>query len=407
MLSFILAFRNLMGSGKRTWLNVSVLSLAFVVIIFYNGLLEGWNVQARTDTMAWETGNGRLSHPLFDQFDPFTLADSHGKTDDGLLTLLGKDASPVLITQATAYPNGRLFNVLLKGIDTRQTLLSVPVRLMDSLASAGEGGVIPAVIGDRMAKAAKLKAGDMMVVRWRDANGTFDAREVMIAEVFRTNVPSVDVSQVWIPLEHLREMTSMYGEATYITLSKEGVAKLNGAVDDKLPASGELYKGWRYEDEDALMHEIDTVIKAKKGSSTVISMLLLCIALLAIFDTQILSIFRRQKEIGTYIALGMTRLKVVGIFTIEGTIHSVLAIALGTLWGMPLLKWIQHTGIPMPSNTDQAGLAIADKIVPVYSAGMLLATVLLVVISSLVVSYIPARKISKMKPTEALKGKLV
>lgn len=396
-----------MGSGKRTWLNVSVLSLAFVVIIFYNGLLEGWNVQARTDTMAWETGNGRLSHPLFDQFDPFTLDDSHGKTDDGLLTLLGKDASPVLITQATAYPNGRLFNILLKGIDTRQTLLSVPVRLMDSLASAGEGGVIPAVIGDRMAKAAKLKAGDMMVVRWRDANGTFDAREVMIAEVFRTNVPSVDVSQVWIPLEHLREMTSMYGEATYITLSKEGVAKLNGAGEGKLPVSGELYKGWRYEDEDALMHEIDTVIKAKKGSSTVISMLLLCIALLAIFDTQILSIFRRQKEIGTYIALGMTRLKVVGIFTIEGTIHSVLAIALGTLWGMPLLKWIQHTGIPMPSNTDQAGLAIADKIVPVYSAGMLLATVLLVVISSLVVSYIPARKISKMKPTEALKGKLV
>ena len=30
--------------------------------------------------------------------------------------------------------------------------------------------------------------------------------------------------------------------------------------------------------------------------------LLLNIALLAIFDTQVLSIFRRQKEIGTYIA---------------------------------------------------------------------------------------------------------
>lgn len=407
MLSFILAFRNLMGSGKRTWLNVSVLSLAFVVIIFYNGLLEGWNVQARTDTMAWETGNGRLSHPLFDQFDPFTLADSHGKTDKPLLDMLGENGTPVLITQATAYPNGRLLNVLLKGIDTKQTVLSVPVRLMDSLASAGEGGLIPAVIGDRMAKAAKLKAGDLMVVRWRDANGTFDAREVLIAEVFKTNVPSVDVSQVWIPLENLREMTSMYGEATYITLNQKGVDILNASEQYRLPLSGELYKGWRYEDETALMHEIDTVIKTKKGSSTVISMLLLCIALLAIFDTQILSIFRRQKEIGTYIALGMTRLRVVGIFTIEGTIHSVLAIALGTLWGMPLLKWIQHTGIPMPSNTDQAGLAIADKIVPVYSAGMLLATVLLVVISSLAVSYIPARKISKMKPTEALKGKLV
>jgi ABC-type antimicrobial peptide transport system permease subunit len=53
------------------------------------------------------------------------------------------------------------------------------------------------------------------------------------------------------------------------------------------------------------------------------------------------------------------------------------------------------------------GLAIADKIVPAYSAGMILASVLLVVVSSFIVSYIPARKIAKMKPTEALRGKLL
>ena len=103
----------------------------------------------------------------------------------------------------------------------------------------------------------------------------------------------------------------------------------------------------------------------------------------------------------------MTRLRVVGIFTIEGTVHSILAILLGLLWGMPLLKLIQHVGLPMPAGTDQVGLAIADKIVPAYSAGMILASVLLVVVSSFIVSYIPARKIAKMKPTEALRGKLL
>lgn len=55
MLTFTLSFKNLMGNGKRTWLNVSVLSVAFVVIVFFNGLLDGWNKQAETDTIAWET----------------------------------------------------------------------------------------------------------------------------------------------------------------------------------------------------------------------------------------------------------------------------------------------------------------------------------------------------------------
>ena len=240
-----------------------------------------------------------------------------------------------------------------------------------------------------------------MIVRWRDVNGTFDAREVRIAGIFKTTVPTVDGGQLWMPLEDLREMTSLYGEATYVVLSDEIVAS------NDFSSAGALSQEWRYMDEDALMKEIDDIIKTKRASSMIMSMLLLGIALLAIFDTQILSIFRRQKEIGTYIALGMTRLRVVGIFTIEGTVHSILAILLGLLWGMPLLKLIQHVGLPMPAGTDQAGLAIADKIVPAYSAGMILASVLLVVVSSFIVSYIPARKIAKMKPTEALRGKLL
>jgi len=41
MVSLKLALRNLLGAGLRTWLNVAVLSFAFVVIVFYNGMLDG------------------------------------------------------------------------------------------------------------------------------------------------------------------------------------------------------------------------------------------------------------------------------------------------------------------------------------------------------------------------------
>ncbi|MDO9679693.1 MAG: FtsX-like permease family protein [Bacteroidales bacterium] len=393
MLEFKLALKNLLGSGLRTWLNVTVLSIAFVIIIFYNGMLDGWNMQATNDTRAWETGAGQYWHPDYNPYDPFTFADSHSKMEEGILALEQNEmATPVLITQATGYPGGRLVNILLKGVSPNQKILSIPSHLLKD--NPDDPYYIPAILGNRMAQNLRLKEGERVLVRWRDANGTFDAREVTITGIFKTTVPTIDAGQIWIPLEKLQELTSMAGEATYAVISPN-------AAD--LPEHTE----WIYKDDKALLKDLANIMAAKKGSSRVISSLLLAIALLAIFDTQILSIFRRQKEIGTYIALGMTRMRVVRLFTIEGTTHSFLAILVGMAWGMPLLLWIQRNGIPMPANADQAGVAIADKITPYYGGGMIMATVLLVVLSSLIVSYMPTKRISKMKPTDALRGKLV
>jgi len=410
MLAFKLAFKNLFGAGLRTWLNVTVLSIAFVIIIFYNGFLEGWNIQAHTDTKAWETGSGQFWHPLYDPFDPYTFADAHAPVPEQLKKDIEENLiTPVLITQATAYPNGRLLNILLKGIDPAQKILELPSgALASALASRQQGeddpDFIPAIIGRRMALSAKLSQGDHLLVRWRDANGTFDAREITIVGIYKTNVPTVDVGQIWIPLDKLQQLTLLFNEATYFVVGKVFVDK---ASPEKAFTENESKTGWIYKNEAILLKEIDDIIAVKKGGSTVISGLLLAIALLAIFDTQVLSIFRRQKEIGTYIALGMTRFRVVRIFTIEGSAHSLLAIAFSSLWGIPLLLWLQRTGIPMPASADQAGLAIAEKIVPFYSAGMIISSVLLVVISSTIVSYLPTRRISKMKPTDALRGKMI
>ena len=388
MIAFKLAFKNLVGAGLRTWLNVSVLSFAFVVIVFYNGLLDGWNQQARHDTIDWETGNGELWHPLYDPYDPYCLQDAHAPLSQDVSALVtGKQLTPILITQASIFPQGRIQNVLLKGIDPAQEIIKIP-----SSRLINDENAIPVVIGKRMAASAKLKEGDRVLLRWRDKNGTFDAGEIQVAGIFSANVPSIDNGQIWISLQALQKMTGMENQATMFIANK---TYQNGNIDK-----------WVYKDMKFLMKDIDEVIQAKKASASIIYGLLLVIALLAIFDTQVLSIFRRQKEIGTYIALGMTRSRVIGIFTIEGSAHSILAILLGSVYGIPLLSYLGSIGIAMPKTTDSYGLAIADKIIPVYSMGMILSSVLLVIISATVVSYFPTRRISKLNPTDALKGKI-
>jgi len=388
MLAIKLAFKNLIGAGLRTWLNVSVLSFAFVIIVFYNGMLDGWNMQAYNDTKDWEVGNGQLWHSAYDPYDPFCLQDAHAPITGKVKTLVdAHQLTPVLITQATIYPQGRMLNIFLKGIDPKQQILKLSTSLLKQ-----EEGVIPAIIGKRMAASAKLKKGDLVLTRWRDKNGTFDAREVKIVNVFNSNVQTIDNNQIWIPLNILQQITGMKNEATLLIAGK---AYIGGSIAQ-----------WQFKDLKFLLREIEEIIRTKKGGAMVLYGLLLSIALLAIFDTQVLSIFRRQKEIGTYIALGMTRFQVVKIFTIEGSAHSLLAIILGSIYGVPLLWYLHNAEIPMPKAVDSIGVSIAEKIIPVYSMGLIFSSVLLVIISATIVSYFPTRRITRMRPTDALKGKI-
>ena len=96
----------------------------------------------------------------------------------------------------------------------------------------------------------------------------------------------------------------------------------------------------------------------KSSGGIVLYIILMSLAMLAIFDTQVLSIFRRQKEIGTYIALGMTRSQVVGLFTLEGSLNSVLAALLAAVYGIPLLALQAAKGISFAGTGKSYGLVI-------------------------------------------------
>lgn len=371
-----------MGAGLRTWLNVAVLSFAFVIIIFFNGLMDGWNLQSKTDSIAWEYGNGHLRNNAYDPYDAFTLQDGHAVIPSEV-----KNITPILIQQGNIYPEGRMVSVLLKGIDTEQHIIKIPTEAFKTGKAR-----FPAIIGNRMAESSKLKIGDEVLLRWRDKNGTFDASNITIIDIFDTTVAGVDAGQIWLPMETLWEMTGLQNQAT-IAIANSNYKHTE--VD-----------GWNFESQGEMLKNLDDIISMKKYSTAILYLLLLAIALLAIFDTQVLSIFRRQKEIGTYIALGMTRLQVVRLFTIEGSMYSFLAMIVGCIYGIPLFIYLNKTGFGIPQASQEMGISVAERIYPIFGMQLIIGTILLVTISATIVSFLPAKRIAKMNPVLALKGKL-
>jgi putative ABC transport system permease protein len=384
-----LALRNLLGAGLRTWLNVVVLSFSFVVIIWLQGLYKGMGDQARVAQTNAEFGGGQYWQENYDPYDPLTLQDAHAPVPESLRTLIDNgQATPILISQATIYPEGRLRTILMKGIDPAQSVVNLPTQYLDQ-----KDEDLPALIGTRMAKNTGLGIGDTVTVRWRDAQGTFDARDAKIVQIMKTSVPTVDQAQLWVPLDKMQSLIRMENEASLIILAQN---------TKEFPQ----ISGWIHKDMDFLLKDINLMVKSKQTGGSIVYIILLSLAMLAIFNTQVLSIFRRRKEMGTLMSMGMTRGKIIQLFTLEGALHSLLAAIVAAVYGIPLLLWSAKSGWAMPEAVDDFGMALGESLFPVYGTGLVIGTTMLILVVTTIVSFLPTRKIAKLKPTDALRGKM-
>ena len=396
---FKIAIKNLIGARLRTFLNVFVTSISFFVILFISGMYDGMRQYAKQTTIDTEIAGGSYWHPNYDPLDPMSFEESHSPIPDNVKNLIdSKEAFPILVSQASIYPNGRMMPVIMKGISPEQSIINMEGNNTDKvnptkmLANQDEIE-IPVLIGSGMAEKAQLKEGDTFTIRWLDSEKTYDAMEGTIVYIMNTENFKLDIGTIWIPIKIAQNMLEMDNEATYVTYNKNiEILKNTG--------------NWLHRDVNYLISDIEAAIEADKPGNQILFMILLSLTAMGIFNAQVLSIFRRGREIGTLMALGMTRSRVVGLFTLEGALNSFLATIMTVIVFGPILWYFGNEGIPLPMDYSQMGLMIAKRLIPVYSVGLILTTTILIAIIVLLVSYLPSRKISKMKPTDALRGKI-
>ena len=389
---FKIAIKNLLGARLRTWLNVFVTAISFFMIIFVSAMYDGMREHAMQVSIDTEIAGGAYWHPKYDPMDPMTFEDAHSVPPVAVQALVDHEkAVPVLVSQASIYPNGRIMPVIMKGISPEQTIVNMPTQKLVTIDETA----IPVMIGTGMAKDAKLEVGDSFTIRWLDVDRTYDADEGTVVHIMETENFKLDMGHIWIPLEKAQTMLAMEEEATYVTFAKD-VSPIDENGD------------WIPRDVKYLIRDMEALIEADEPNAAIMYIILLALAAMGIFNAQVLSIFRRGKEIGTLMALGMTRSRVVGLFTLEGGLNAFLAVIMTVVLFGPVLWYFGAYGINMgiDYSEGQMGLIMAKRLIPVYSIGLVLTTTIIVSIIVLIVSYLPSRSIAKMRPTDALRGKV-
>lgn len=384
-----IANKNFYRQGLRAFLNVLVTALSIIALIFMLSLLNGFQAQATRNMVLTDVGGGHYRVPGLDILTPTEWEDHTMPVPQIFGVLPETDKAEVLIQQGQLYPNRRLFPVQLRGIEMHQSLLDLPLAGLKSYGHKPED-VIPAVVGVKMARKAHLKKGDTVVLKWRDKGGAVDARDVLIVDVGDIINPRIDDGVVWLRLDHLRSMTDRAGEVSWVT-----VRQYLGTVE-----------GFEFHGLDLLMADLLALLRQDRINSKILWGILMVLVCTSVFNTQILNIFKRQKEIGTLMALGMEPGRIVRIFTLEGVLAALWALMLAALLGVPFFIWFQGVGFDV-SHLSEASFPIRETIYPDYQPREIFVSVLIVLALIIASAWVPVKKISRLDPTLALRGRAI
>jgi len=385
-----LAWRNIKGAGLMTWLNAVVLSVAYVMMIGAQGMMTGWNEYTVRVSHETEWGGGQIWSPDYDPFEMITIQDMNAPLPPELIQQIDRgDAVPQLLYPALMYPKEIQQNVILRGIPPEQGILN----LATTELTAQTDGSIPVLLGHRWAESLGIEAGETFTLQWRDSRGSYDARDATVVHILKIENAMLDRGYLWLALDDLWALTGLEGSASFLVLNRDL---------EKNPPSGT--GGWITKSVYELSENFRSIMALERIGGTFYYIIFLSLALLAIFDTQVLHIWRRKREIGMLMALGMTRLRLITLFTLEGAMHGLFAAALAAIWGTPLLIWFDKVGINIPYSETSTGILLPPRFYPSMGLGLIVLTFVITMLAVTFVSWLPARKLAHLTPTEALRG---
>ena len=124
------------------------------------------------------------------------------------------------------------------------------------------------------------------------------------------------------------------------------------------------------------------------------------IVVLSVSNNLVANVFERTGEIGTLLALGFRRRRIVGLFIGEGLLLGVLGGILGAVVGWIAAEIISEIGIPMPPAPGMAfGFNAGITVTPRLAVG----SFLLIVTTTVVASIYPAWRASRLVIVDALR----
>ncbi|MFC1767082.1 ABC transporter permease [Candidatus Margulisiibacteriota bacterium] len=402
-----LAFRNIFRHFTRTFLTFLAIALGLALLIIVDSMLTGIDQDSFDRIINYETGHIKIFDRDYREDEENLPLD---KSIDDPASIIKKVAMDPDVAGVTSRINFRV--MLSDGID-QYAAVGIAVNpnddqsvfLLQQALHKGEflkGNEEAMLLGEGLADDFGVDVGDYMTILTRTKYDTYQAIDLRIKGILRTEDPKIDWAAVVIPLGLGQESLDMGKGVTEIDIKLKDPAMVQ-AFRDRL--AGEV-PGLEVATWKDLAADVIAIAQAKRGGTSFILFSIFVIALIGISNTILLAAFERTREIGMMAAMGMRRRQIIKLFVMEGAMIGVLGSITGCLIGIILNIFYVKYGINwgyLMRDIGDIGYRVTGVMRGVWNPGMIVTAFIAGIVISALTSIYPARVAAKMEPTEALR----
>ncbi len=397
-----LGFRNVVRQRRRSAIATAAIAFGLAALILANGFIESILLEFREDTIESQLGHLQIVRPNYHdagKADPYafllpnTIPELEVRTQSprikaiiprlSLTGLISHGESTLSFIGDGEEPGGQA--AFLKALQITDGL---------NLSPDDPQGVI---VGEGLARNLGIDVGDRVVLMSSTASGGINGVEVTVRGLFSTVSKSYDDIALRMPINTARRLLRTEGSHVWIVLLNDTADTdiVLEQLNSKLPKGEFEIVPW-YKLADFYNKTVTLFVKQIHGVKLIIALIIL----LSVSNTMTISVMERIGEIGTSLALGITRTGIMRLFLIEGILLGCLGGLLGLLTGTSLAALISNIGIPMPPPPGTAHGYTAEIL---FSWNTALESFALVMCTVVIASIYPAWRGSRMQIVDSLR----
>jgi putative ABC transport system permease protein len=350
MLSLALAARNLFRHRVRSAIAFSALIFGVISLLLSGGFIDWIYWALRESTIQNLIGHIQAVRPGYHEkgvADPFEYL-----LPENSLELQTIQSNPHVKTVTPRLTFGGLISLgentisfLGQGvIPEKETKVSEAFVILKgkNLTSQDPKGVI---LGQGLAENMQAEPGDNVIFVTTNESGGINAVEGHVRGIFSTMTKPFDDAALRMPIPLARELLGVRGSHSWVILLDEtentdsAIAELRSSIKK----SQIEFVSWN-----KLADFYEKTVDLFSRQMNVVQIIIALIIILSISNTLTKNVLERTNEIGTLMAMGMRRKRVLKLFLTEGMLLGAIGGLIGLILGTILAHIISYIGIPMP-----------------------------------------------------------
>ncbi len=403
----LLAWRNVWRNKRRTILTFLTIMIGCAMIILLNAISYGGHEQMIEDAVSLNAGHIQIHEKGF--WDNRSL-DYAMHFDPSFLQTLRSDRRVTGVSvrvQADALLSfeGNTAGVVVQAVDPDEE-----VKVTDLYRKIRPGGRflsredrLTMVLGETLAENLGAGVGSTISLISQGFDGSIAAEKLRVVGLFNSGNPEYDQSLVLMPLRQGKTTFSMgeYINSYTLKLASPGLMEdVRDSLRKRLGAGSWEVLGW-----DELMPELVQFIVMDEVSGYIFDFILFMIVAFGVLNTIQMSVYERIREMGIMLSIGTRPGQVVAMVLCESFFITLLGIVFGIALGVLTSYYFEVN--PLNYSEYSREIAVWGVSTVVYPARTTLLNVastgLITLLLSMLFSYFPARKASRLNPVEAVR----